>query len=213
MKRHLSAAFLLPCVFVLFALTAPPRAASKPGNTGYQTFVLSNEGSNGLVSQLIAASYGNDNLYQTLVDIGGNTNPTVSGVLTPAFLTALKNCPPSAVLTTQLQNVSVGSQGIAVSTDCTVQVVNISGATYQGTSGSNTLVSYISGVGTADFTYSTSATPLTSFSANGNTYNVFAIAWASSPPATPAPPTLWLAVMGCLALAGYVLWSRRGKHA
>jgi hypothetical protein len=47
------------------------------------------------------------------------------------------------------------------------------------------------------------------------TYNAFAVAYAlpDPPPGTPAPPTLWLAVTGCLALAGYALWSRRRNYA
>jgi hypothetical protein len=42
------------------------------------------------------------------------------------------------------------------------------------------------------------------------TYNAFAVAWvpADSPPATPAPPALWLALAG-LASGGAATWLRR----
>jgi hypothetical protein len=43
------------------------------------------------------------------------------------------------------------------------------------------------------------------------TYNAFAVAYglADTPAATPVPPSLWLAIIGCIALFGYALWSRR----
>jgi len=59
---------------------------------------------------------------------------------------------------------------------------------------------------------STNGGTLTSFTANGNTYNVIGIGYipggSITPPATPVPATLWLAITGCLVLVGYVLWSR-----
>jgi hypothetical protein len=35
----------------------------------------------------------------------------------------------------------------------------------------------------------------------------------SALPATPVPPTLWLALVGCVCLVGYDFWHRRRKHA
>jgi len=70
-------------------------------------------------------------------------------------------------------------------------------------------------VGRGLFTHSSSTgSYLTSFTSGGTTYNVFAIGWmgGSAPvntPGTPVPPALWLAIIGCLALFGYALWSRR----
>jgi hypothetical protein len=218
MKRYLSAAFL-PWVFLLFALAFPPRAASVVNViTSFDTFVLSNEGSNGFVTQLMAGGYGNANLYDALVAIANNTNPSVAGIITPAFIATLASlAASSAIFQTQLKNFSVGSHGLAVSTDGTVQVVNISGAAYNGQSGTATLSASVAGVGSATFVYSTTfdSPPVTSFTSGGSTYRVIGIAYApgSTPPSTPAPPTLWLVVTGCLALGGYALWSRRGKHA
>jgi hypothetical protein len=181
--------------------------------SGEQTFVLSNEGTNGFITQLLAAGYGNINLYQALVDIDKETNPSTTGIITDAFLRALQsNSASSAIFTTPLNSFSPGSQGLAISTDGTVQVVNVSGAAYYA-DGAPTLTSEISGVGRGLFTHSANTgTALTSFSSGGTTYNVFAVGWmvgSAPPPATPAPPALWLAIIGCLALFGFALWSRR----
>ena len=73
--------------------------------------MLTNEGVNGLVSQLISDGYGNYNLYDALVVIQANTNPSVAGIITPAFLAALQNLPPSsAIFTTALKNVNPGTR-------------------------------------------------------------------------------------------------------
>ncbi len=160
--------YLIAIALVLAAL--PAQAAT------YQTFVLSNEGANGLVSQLVAAGYGNLELYGALVQVETETDPSVGGIITPAVILALQNAPlSSAIFATQLKSVNLGTQALAISTDGTVQVVSIVGASYQGKSGVTTLVSNISGVGHAKFL---SGGTITSFSAGGNTYNVFGIAFS-----------------------------------
>jgi hypothetical protein len=143
------------------------------------TFILSDEGA-GLINKLLNAGYGNMNLYQVLVQIVNDTNPSVSGIITPAFLLSLSNCPPSSPLfTTLLSSIPPGSS-VAISDDCTVQFVSIHGASYYN-QGAPTLGSDISGVGRGLFTHSAdSQTPLTLWQANGNTYNVFAIGWATA---------------------------------
>jgi hypothetical protein len=165
--------YLIAIALVLAAL--PAQAAT------YQTFVLSNEGANGFITQLVAAGYGNYSLYDVMVELRIDTNPTVAGIITPAFINALQSLPASsAIFTTLLKSFNSGSQGLAISTDGTVQVVNILGATYQGTPGTSTLISTVSGVGAAGFVHSSTAGgTLTSFSAGGNTYNVFGIAFNS----------------------------------
>jgi hypothetical protein len=191
-------------------------------NTSQQTFILSNEGG-GLVTQLVNAGYGTENIYQALVDIVSATNPSVAGTLTPAFLQALFACPPSCqIFTTQLSSLNVPGAAYAISTDGTVQTVSIFGSTYKGQAGTATLVSNISGVGPGSFTYSTTSSPLTSFTVvNGGlglttTYNVFGIAWApsqapSQPPAmVPAlsPLALILLAAGLCAAAMYLMRKR-----
>jgi len=166
--------------------------------SGEQTFVLSNEGTNGLITQLINAGYGNVNLYQSLVAIQQNTNPSVAGIVTDAFIEVLASLPASSqIFTTPLKNFSVGSQALAISTDGTVQTITISGAGYDN--GTNTLGATISGVGTGYFTHSTSAgTYLTSFTSGGTSYNVFGIAWLPSQTTTVPTLSQW----GLILLAG-----------
>ena len=142
------------------------------------TFILSNEGG-GLISQLVTAGYGDYNLYQTLVAIQQNTDPSISGVVTDDFLNALASCPAGGeIFTHKLSEYTGAGLAVAISTDGTVQTVSVYGRTYLGTTGSATLKSNISGVGDGLFTYTTLSSPLTSFSVSTTTYNVFAIGWA-----------------------------------
>jgi len=120
-----------------------------------------------------------------------------------------------------LKNINAGTQAIAIGTDGTFHLVNILGAAFQGQPGTTTLVSALDGVGTADFVTSTSAgTPLTSFTANGTTYDVFAIGFvpttvplitkvanAEGEALTIAPNT-WVEIKGAnLAQAGHTrIW-------
>lgn len=200
MKRH-SVSFGV-VVLATVAATLPLRAAA------IETFILSNEGSNGLVSQLVAHGYGSMNLYQTLQSLASNTSPAASSSIPAAFLALLGTLPSTdAIFTTQLQNVNPGTQAIAISSDGTVQIVSIFGATYTGTAGTSTLVSSISGVGNADFISPTSpGGDITSFVANSFPYDVIGIAFApSSPGPTPAPSALWLVLIGFLAVLAYAM--------
>lgn len=36
---------------------------------------------------------------------------------------------------------------------------------------------------------------------------------AATPPGTPAPPSLWLALLGCLTVLAYAVWARRRSNA
>ena len=209
----------IPAAFLLCLLVAvcPAWGGAVTVNTSAQTFILSNEGG-GLITQLLNGGYGNVNPYQALVDIVKETNPSVAGIITPAFLQALQNCPPSSqIFTTTLS--SYNGASIAISTDGTVQTTSVLGATYNGQSGTSTLVSAISGVGSADFTYSTTfvSPPLTSWNVNQGlgvttTYNVFGIAWAPSQPPAPVPTLSPLAAIllgiGLCAAAIYLMRKR-----
>jgi len=151
-------------------------------NTSQDTFVLSNEAAGYLINELVRAGYGNLNLYQALVQIVNDTNPTVSGIITPAFLQALASCPASSeIFTTQLRDVTNKGLCVEISTDGTAQYKTIEGRDYYGTY--PTLGSDISGVGRGLFTHSTdSAHPLTSWSQGGivsTTYKAFAVGWSS----------------------------------
>jgi hypothetical protein len=82
MPRHLCSAFLLSSMVLFFGLV-PVQAAT------YQTSVLSNEGSNGLVSPLVAGGYGNENIYQAMEDAVANTNPTAGFYYHPCVRASL----------------------------------------------------------------------------------------------------------------------------
>jgi hypothetical protein len=75
--RHLS-----PIAILLVPAALPARAQ-------VQSLALT-EGPGKLISSLVAAGYGPLNLYNALVTIQSNANPSVAGVITPAFLAALQ---------------------------------------------------------------------------------------------------------------------------
>lgn len=194
----------------VFAIAYAPQGAS-------QTFVLRNEGGH-LINSLVAAGYGGYNLYDALVAIQNNTDPAITGVLTDNFITSLAGCSAAhPVFTTQLKNVT-GS--VAISDDCSIASSSLLGSSFNGQPGTTTGIYVISGVGPATAVSSASSTPLGSSAQTVTvgsstatvTYSVFAILYtpgSAPPPATPAPPALWLAIIGCLALFGFALWSRR----
>jgi len=185
-------------------------------NTSADTFILSNEGS-GLITQLVNGGYGNYDLYDALLAIRNNANLSTAGILTPAFLNALAACPPSSqIFTILLKNLNSPGVSLAISTDGTVQTTSVLGATYLGQAGTATQVSTISGVGPGSFTYSTTSSPLTSWtntvSGVSTTYNVFGIAWAPSqaPAMVPAlsPFAVILLAAGLCAAAMYLMRKR-----
>lgn len=215
MQRFRGVSVLAGVLLCLFGVVGPLWGATVIiSNT---TFVLSNEGNNGLISKLVNAGYGSGNLYQVLVDIAADTNPSVSAVLTPAFLATLQSCPPSSqIFTTTLSSYNSPGTAIAISTDCTLQTVSILGATYSGQAGTATLVTNMSGVGPANFTYSTTSSPLTSWTTTvlvDPTYGVFAIGWTLSQAAPTVPAVspfaaILLAAVLCAA-AIYLMRKRR----
>ncbi|HEY1220487.1 MAG: hypothetical protein ABSE42_10065 [Bryobacteraceae bacterium] len=192
----------------VFAIAYAPQGAS-------QTFVLSNEGGH-LIASLVAAGYGNYNLYDALVAIQQNTDPGITGVISIPFINSLAGCSAAhPVFTTQLRNVT-GS--VAISDDCSVASTSLQGSSFTGQPGTTTGVYVISGVGPATAVSSTSSTPLGSWTQNvavGSstatvTYNAFAILYtpgSTPPPATPVPSTLWLTLAG-LGSAGAATWLR-----
>jgi hypothetical protein len=154
------------------------------------TFILSNEGG-GLISQLVASGYGDYSLYSTLLTMQNNTDPSIAGIVTPSFLAALQACPNTSDIKTHKLSEYTGSgvAAVAISTDGTVQVVSVFGRTYYGTTGTATMSSAISSVGNGLFTYTTTSSPLTSFSVSTTTYNVFGVGWAPSTTAAIAIST------------------------
>jgi hypothetical protein len=83
MKPHARYLSLIAIVLVLAALPAQAQTSG---------FILG-EGPGKLVDALIAAGYGSSSLYNALVNLQNNTNPSVADVITPAFLATLQSCP------------------------------------------------------------------------------------------------------------------------
>ena len=162
-------------------------------NFNHDSFVLSNEGPGYLITELVNAGYGDDNLYQALVDITASTNPSIAGIITPAYLQALSSSPGMAeIFTTKLKSVNTPGISVAVSTDGTANIPSIFGSTFYGQTSIVTLASNIAGVGTCNFTHSQSSSSyLTSWTVDGplagmtTTYNVFAIGWSNSTDGIP----------------------------
>jgi hypothetical protein len=178
------------------------------------TFVLSDEAPGNLITTLSNAGYGTYNLYDTLLAIQATTDPSISTILTDDFLNALASCQANSdIFTIPLNTITAGSS-VAISDDCTVQTVNIHGASYYNQPGTSTLQADISGVGTGLFTHSTNPSNfLTSFQANENTYNVFAIGWWATNVSVPTMTEWGMIVFMLLAGLGSVYYLRRQKRA
>lgn len=191
-----SSMWVFAFLFVLTALAIRPAYSGAGINKTSGTFILSNEEPGNLITKLANTGYGDYTLYQALLQIQAAANPSVAGIITPAFLSALSSCPAgSQITTTELKNFPAGSS-LAISTDGTVQTVTVRANDYYNKPGASALLSSISGVGDAYFVHSGSQsstadfnTPLTSWTVGGTTYNVFAIASGSvsDPPAPPKP--------------------------
>ncbi|MGA3098651.1 MAG: IPTL-CTERM sorting domain-containing protein [Bryobacteraceae bacterium] len=192
-----------------------------------QSYVLSDEAPGHLIAALVAAGYGNYGMYMALVAIQQNTDPSLAGVITPAFLAGLQNCAAGDTLfTVPLKNLSYSGSALAVSDDCSVQTVSVQGSPFNGKAGTTSLPVTISGVGPAADVASTSSTPLTSWNqsvpvGSGTatvTYNAFAILYTPGSTSTPVTtPTLsqWglLLLAGLLAGAGALGLRRGTRHA
>jgi hypothetical protein len=206
----------LLAVLLLGLAARPARAQRININVNQDTFVISNEAPGFLITRLIAAGHGGDSVYQATVYLA--SMPGAGAIITPAFLNALATCPTSSeIFTTTVAQVTAQGISVSISTDGTARYDNIEGGTYAGRypviQTGNATVQNVRLVHSTD-----SQVPLNANVVQGplagmtTTYNAFAVAWAlpdSPPSATPAPPSLWLVLTGCLILLGYALWSRR----
>jgi hypothetical protein len=194
LKLSMSGVVLLS---ILAPLSLSPAYSGETGKT-QNTFVLSDEAPGNLFSMLDKAGYGNYNLYQTLLQMQADANPSVAGIITSAFLSALASCPAGSQIFIAKLNDSRSASSLAVSTDCTVQAVNVDAKDYYSKTGASTLLSSISGAGVGDINFVHSGiqaskaefnTPLTSWTAGDATYNVFAIAsgFVPAPEVAPTP--------------------------
>lgn len=212
--------FVRGLVFLSVLALAASNTWAQRINVNQDTFVLSNEAPGYLITMLVNAGYGDLNLYQTLVQIRNDTNPSVDGLLTPAFMLTLRNCPAGAeIFTTRLKDTLAYGISVSISTDGSVRYDDIEGRTYTGSY--PTLRSNISAVSSAAFVHSTDPNkPLNATVWQGplagmtTTYNAFCVAWGPvAAPALNAVPALsgWGMVLFALlttAGAAYVLRRR-----
>jgi len=168
-------------VFCIAVVALPVNAQS----TSVQTIVLSNEqiglmllGNNGYVTLSI---------YDTLVKLQTDSNPSLSGVISSQFLGTLHSLPSSSQIFTKTFGNFEDWNAIAISTDGSVQTVTYQGSTYLNAPGTSKLDTEISGVATFRAIYSSSQTPIVSFTNGDTTYNVFAILYHPSDTATITP--------------------------
>jgi hypothetical protein len=172
------------------------------------TFVLSNEASGYAISALVNSGYANYSLYDTLLAIRADADPSVSGILSDAFLSTLGNAPVSSkIFTTQLKDVNSQGATIGINTDGTILtngvimgIVNfttltngdIFGSTYQGKQGITSLDTVVSSVGSFQLVYNSSGS-LTSWTINGplagmtTIYNIIGILYEPLSSASPSP--------------------------
>jgi hypothetical protein len=185
LKTTKTVLFIFTLTFVLvFSITAdalPVNAQS----TSVQTVVLSNE-QIGLM-KLGNQGYVTLSIYDTLVKLQTDSNPSLSGVISSQFLATLHSLPSSSQIFTKTLGNYEDWNAIAISTDGSVQTVSIQGSTYLNAQGTSKLDTQISGVANFRAIYSLSQTPIVSFTNGNTTYNVFAILYLPSDAATLTP--------------------------
>jgi len=130
-------------------------------------------------------------IYDTLVKLQTDSNPSLSGVISSQFLGTLHSLPSSSQIFTKTLGNYEDWNAIAISSDGSVQTVSYQGSTYLNAPGTSKLDTQISGVANFRAIYSSSQTPIASFTNGNTTYNVFAILYLPSDAATinPTSPT------------------------
>ncbi len=178
--------------FLLISVLLSTASLSSIAHAEYQmtilnTFVLSNESPGYLISTLVNAGLGNDNLYQTVGSL--TEGPSFIDIFPSSFWNDLANCPAaSEAFTTPLKTFNVPGEAVGISNDGTVQVMSIYGSDYQNAGskidGSGSIES--SGTINTEVVYNLEHPP------TWGTYLIFAIMWgpiapSSSPTPLPSP--------------------------
>ena len=220
MKTTKNLLFIFTLTFIIiFSITAialPVNAQS----TSVQTVVLSNE----QIALMVLGNKGWNNLsiYDTLVKLQTDSNPSLGSVISSQFMATLQSLPSSSQVFTKTLGDYEDWNAVAISSDGSVQAVVYKGSTYVNAQGTSKLDTTISGVGGFRAVYSSSQTPIASF-ANGNTtYNIFAILYmpsdvttinptsTSSPvPTTPEFPSIILLPLALTMLFAVALLKRK----
>jgi len=155
--------------------------------TTQDCFALSNEATGDLIDGIVTAGFGGYNLYQVFLDLREFSNPSITGILTDNFLTALASNPASAeIFTISLKTMDTPGNIVEACTDGTVQTVPVYGF-YSVVQGFPAQDGEISGVGPAYFTHTTDTSGyIATWDVTGNgvttTYRVFGVAWGVGQP-------------------------------
>ncbi|MCX6223908.1 MAG: MBG domain-containing protein [Bacteroidia bacterium] len=181
-------AFLILLLSVIWCIPISSFAQTTSVPDTVLTFVLSNEAPGYLIDKLIAAGYGNNNLYQVMQAI----KPVSDGAIPEDFLTKLAACPDvSEIFMVTLSSIAPpGNNPIGISTDGTLRVVPIYGKDYYKHEGYGTSNGNHAGVGNELFTYAQSPNYYidagTGAASGGKTtnYRAIAIAWSTAAPTT-----------------------------
>jgi hypothetical protein len=190
--------FIFTIIFIVVFSTIVVALPVNAQSTSVQTIVLSNE-QIGLML-LGNKGYVTLSIYDTLVKLQTESNPSLAGVISSQFLGTLHSLPSSSEIFTKTLGNYEDWNAIAISSDGSVQTVSYQGSTYLDASGTSKLDTQISNVANFRAIYSSSQTPIVSFTNGNTTYNVFAILYlpsdaatinptATSPPVTNAPTT------------------------
>ena len=176
MKKKILAWLL--CAVMVLTIAPLPTALAADGDEP-TTFVLSNE-EGGLIDQLIAAGYGDSDLYEGLVAL----EPASGGIISESFLDTLAGNPGGSAIFTQTLNDCAAWDAIAINTDGTAFETSIKGRDYHGQEGYSTYPPDTSGAGRELFTSADSAAYYIDAPNGGTTYKVFAIGWSMNQPTT-----------------------------
>ena len=181
----LSMALTLALVLGALALAMPAKAQS----TSAETVIISNEFPGNAIIILGNTYYQtNPNVYDTLVAIKSNAQPSISNVLTDSFMSTLAACPSSS----QIFTTPIASYGrynaIAVSTDGTVQDYGITytGSSFKASDSVSVMDTQVSGVGAFRVVYNSTSAALANFGLGNTTYNVFAIIYMPAAYTSPS---------------------------
>jgi hypothetical protein len=168
-------------VFGITAVALPVNAQS----TSVQTIVLSNE----QVGLMLLGNKGYVTLsiYDTLVKLKTDSNPSLSDVISSQFLETLHSLPSSSQIFTKTLGNYEDWNAVAISSDGSVQAVTYKGSTYLNAPGTSKLDTQISNVANFRAIYSSSQTPIASFTNGNTTCNIFAILYIPSDAATVTP--------------------------
>jgi hypothetical protein len=128
-------------------------------------------------------------IYDTLVKLKTDSNPSLAGVISSQFLETLHSLPSSSQIFTKTIGDFEDWNAVAISSDGSVQAVTYQGSTYLNAPGTSKLDTQISNVANFRAIYSSSQTPIVSFTNGDTTCNIFAILYIPSDAATITPTT------------------------